>query len=173
VLLCSPELADYGEVLSKTAATTRTGVLTPEGISEIVTSFGSGFVELIPGYRINQLIAEIIGDEQRRLFEASGTWRILKNVRCTGCETRALAVVTRETALAVPGSEINDLFHYREPVLRLRDEDQQLLLAALGGLTDTKLACKLCLTLAAVQKRWISLFERTIDSRPETLSSRG
>jgi len=69
--------------------------------------------------------------------------------------------------MAVTGSFINPLFHYREPVLRLREADQRLLLAALGGLTDEELSRKLRLTLPAVKKRWISLFERTVHARPD------
>jgi hypothetical protein len=61
----------------------------------------------------------------------------------------------------------NKLFQYREPVPRLQDSDQKLLLAALSGLTDEELSHKLHLSLASVKKRWISVFERTIYSRPD------
>src|SRR5262249_28849055 len=82
-------------------------------------------------------------------------------------ELRALWVLTRADSLTVAASIINPLFHPREPVLQLRDADQQLLLAALSGLTDEELSSKLGISLTGVKKRWISIFERTIDARPD------
>jgi hypothetical protein len=47
------------------------------------------------------------------------------------------------------------------------DADQELLLAALEGLTDEELCAKLSLSLTAIKKRWISIFERTIHTHPD------
>jgi DNA-binding CsgD family transcriptional regulator len=57
------------------------------------------------------------------------------------------------------------LFQYREPVLRLRETEQDLLIAALTGLTDEELAIRLNLGLPSVKKLWRSLFERA-SARP-------
>jgi GntR family transcriptional regulator len=51
----------------------------------------------------------------------------------------ALAVVTRESALAAPYSVAASIFRYRPPVLHLRPAEQELLAAALGGKTDAEL----------------------------------
>ena len=59
------------------------------------------------------------------------------------------------------------LFTYLEPVMRLRDTDQELLLAALDGLTDGQLADVLDLKLPALKKRWASLFDRVGRVRPD------
>ena len=139
----------------------------PEAVSEVCTALATCFMELHRGYRIHQLLTEVIGEEQRRYFEATHAWRIVKAFDSPGGRPRCCAVLTRTDALSVAGSLVNGLFHHREPNLGLRDADQQLLLAALGGLTDEELAGKLGLTVAAVKKRWISLFERTIDSHPD------
>ena len=81
--------------------------------------------------------------------------------------TRGLWVLTRPDTVNVNGSVANALFHHAEPVLRLRDADQQLLIAALRGLTDEDLSSKLRISLTAVKKRWLSIFERTVDARPD------
>ena len=51
--------------------------------------------------------------------------------------------------------------------MSLRDTDQELLLAALEGLTDAELADVLGLKLPALKKRWASLFDRVGRVRPD------
>jgi len=58
--------------------------------------------------------------------------------------------------LSLSGSMINILFRYQKPVLRLRDEDRQLLIVALTGLTDEALAQGLAQRLPTIKKRWLS-----------------
>lgn len=145
----------------------RQGLPGPHAVSEVCTALATSFMELHRGYRIHQLLTEVMGDEQRQQYEATHAWRITKVFETEDGSTRGLAVLSRDDALSVSASLVNGLFHHREPVLGLRDADQELLLAALDGLTDEELAWKLGLTVAAVKKRWTSLFERTIDSRPE------
>ena len=150
----------------------RQGLAGPDAVSEVCTALSTSFMELHRGYRIHQLLTEVIGEEQRQQFEATHAWRVVKIFDTgEGLIPRGRAVVTRNDALTVTASLVNGLFHYREPLLGLRDPDQELLLAALGGLTDEGLAGKLGLTVAAVKKRWISLFERTIDARPDLFPS--
>jgi hypothetical protein len=82
---------------------------------------------------------------------------------------RALFVADRESAFAVSGSIANFLFHYREPILSLRKEDQQLLAVALRGLTDEELSKALSLKVAAVKKRWAAVFGRVSAVKPELI----
>jgi hypothetical protein len=98
---------------------------------------------------------------------AMGTWREVRRFETPDASSRLLLVMTREDSFVVPASLSNPLFHFREPVLRLRDADQELLLAALDGPTDEELTLKLRLTLPAIKKRWLSLFERTVHARPD------
>jgi len=55
-------------------------------------------------------------------------------------------------------------------VLRLRDSDQQLLLAALRGATDTELVTELGVKLSAVKARWRSTFARIAEAMPDMVS---
>ena len=61
------------------------------------------------------------------------------------------------------------MFECHEPVLRLTESDQQLLAAALGRQTDEQLSIQLDLSLAAVKKRWVSIFSKIADARPDLL----
>jgi len=69
--------------------------------------------------------------------------------------------------LNIPGTVPFLLFQYREPILRLPDGEQQLIIAALRGLTDEQLATQLNMKLPAVKKRWASLFYRLADALPD------
>jgi DNA-binding NarL/FixJ family response regulator len=62
------------------------------------------------------------------------------------------------------------IYRYRPPSLRLRPAEQELLLAALGGKTDAELSEELGLTLEATKKRWLSIFDRVGQYKPEILS---
>src|SRR6266699_3991674 len=61
------------------------------------------------------------------------------------------------------------LFGFREPLLALHQEDQELLRAALKGLTDEELALELRLKLPTVKKRWAAIFQRIAAARPDPL----
>ena len=82
----------------------------------------------------------------------------------------ALVVVTRESAGAAPYSVARTMYRYQIPVLRLRPADQKLLAAALGGKTDAELSADLTLSIEAIKKRWISIFERVEEFKPEILN---
>lgn len=71
--------------------------------------------------------------------------------------------------MALPGSVANPLFSTAKPVLRLRESDQELLLAALEGATDSELARQLGLTLSAIKARWRSIFEKAAKVMSELL----
>jgi DNA-binding CsgD family transcriptional regulator len=150
----------------------RRDLLKGERISEAQMLLASSFAQAHVGYRLSRLLWETIGEAEREFAAASHTWRHVSNFRsfnnCSYAE-RSLWLVTRTDALAVPWSITAMLFHYREPVLRLHPADQQILIAALDGLTDQELSNRLGLNLGTVKKRWLSLFDRVADARPELL----
>src|SRR4029078_8196694 len=85
----------------------------------------------------------------------------------------ALAVVTRERALTAPYSAAATIYRYRAPVLRLRPAEQKLLIAALSGKTDAELSADLGLSIEAIKKRWMSVFARIDEFKPEILNDAG
>src|SRR5262249_56596538 len=78
---------------------------------------------------------------------------------------RALMISTHEDAMARPGSIPAILYSFREPRLGLSEGHQQLLKAAMQGLTDAQLAESLSMKLPTVKKRWTAIFDRVARSR--------
>jgi hypothetical protein len=145
----------------------RHDVLSPESVHEVCACMGFSYVERHRGYHLNRLISETIGLEERIALDASRIWRALRHFEQPGQEPRSQWVITKEDSLAVKANIINPLFIHKAPVLGLRDADKQLLLAAINGLTDDELSLKLGLTLNAVKKRWISIFNQSTDARAD------
>ena len=147
--------------------TWRDGILNAEQLAEVQALLGIGFVEQLAGYRFNRVLKEAIGEPAIALARATGTYRLLADFPQAHS---ALAVLNRESALAAPYSAAASLYRYRAPVLRLRPAEQELLAAALSGKTDVELSACLGLSLEATKKRWLSVFDRVGQFKPEVLS---
>jgi hypothetical protein len=75
--------------------------------------------------------------------------------------------VTRELGLSTPGSWVCTLFDYQRPQLKLSQGEQRLLLTALSGVTDERLAQKLEVSLNTVRNTWRSIYGRAVPYLPE------
>lgn len=148
----------------------RDDILSPAAKQEAKTLLATSFTERHAGYRIRRIMCEGVDEAAREFIESSIVYNRVAEFAGTG---RALYLMTRESARAVPGSLGNVLFSYREPVLRLRESDQQLLRVALEGATDSELATALEVTLSAVKARWRSTFARIAAVMPELVSDPG
>lgn len=80
--------------------------------------------------------------------------------------------LTRELALARVGTWIGTLFVYERPQCGFRLSEQRLLLTALRGGTDEELANDLGISLSAVKKMWLSVYERVSAHLPSLLPNR-
>lgn len=78
-----------------------------------------------------------------------------------------LVGITRELESSRPGSWVGALFNYRPPQLKFSQAEQRLLLAALSGVTDEKLAEKLRVSPNTVRNTWRSIYERAASYLPE------
>jgi hypothetical protein len=150
--------------------TWRDGIMNADQLAEVQALLGTSFVEHFAGYRFNRVLKEAIGHSRIALARATGTYRIVAEFQESGS---ALAVVTRESALASPYSLAATMYRYQPPVLRLRPAEQRLLFAALVGKTDAELSAELGLSLEAIKKRWMSVFDRIDQFKPEILSRSG
>lgn len=150
--------------------TWRDGVLNADQLADVHALLGTSFVEHFAGYRFNRVLKEAVGDDRIALARATGTYRLLAEFPESGS---ALAVVTRESALAAPYSAGATIFRHRAPVLRLRPAEQELLAAALSGKTDAELSAELGLSVEATKKRWLSIFDRVDEFKSEILSRNG
>lgn len=147
--------------------TWRDGIMNVEQLAEVHALLGTSFVEHFAGYRFNRVLKEAIGDSRIALARATGTYRLLAEFPDS---ESVLAVVSKESALAAPYSAAAAIYRYRAPVLRLRPAEQELLAAALSGRTDAELSAALGLSVEATKKRWLSIFERVDQFKPEILS---
>jgi len=147
--------------------TWRDRIMSPDQLGEVHALLGTSFVEHFAGYRFNRVLKEAIGDSRIALARATGTYRLLAEFPDS---ESALAVVTRESALAAPYSAAATIYRYRAPVLRLRPAEQELLAAALSGKTDAELSEDLGLSIEATKKRWLSIFDRVDQFKREMLS---
>ena len=147
--------------------TWRDGIMNADQLSEVHALLGTSFVEHFAGYRFNRVLKEAIGHSQIALARATGTYRLVGEF--PGSES-ALFVVTRESALAAPYSVASTMYRYQAPVLRLSPAEQRLLAAALAGQTDAELSADLGLSIEAIKKRWMSIFDRVDQFKPEILT---
>jgi hypothetical protein len=150
--------------------TWRDGIMNADQLAEAQALLGTSFVEHFAGYRFNRVLKEAIGLSRIALAHATGTYRIVAEFQESGS---ALAVVTRESALAAPYSVAATMYRYQPPVLHLRPAEQRLLAAALTGKTDAELSAELELSIEAIKKRWMSVFDRIDQFKPEILSRSG
>jgi hypothetical protein len=148
--------------------TWRDGVMKPDELADVQVLLGTGFAEQFGGYRFKRVLKEAIGQDRIALARATGSYRVIAEFPDTDS---ALAVVTRESAQAAPYSVAASIYRYQGPVLRLRPAEQALLGAALSGKTDAELSADLGLSIEATKKRWLSIFDRVVQYKPEILSS--
>jgi len=155
--------------------------LSVQDISEVQWLMMTSFFELHRGYRLNRLMAEADEAQRKVLIESSKGWRVISDFEefyrlhsnTTWPFGLSLVVITSDDALAAPGSTAAQLFQRNEPILQLRDIDQQLLNAALRGSSDEELARALRIQLSSVKKRWRSLFTRISAVQPNLLPNDG
>jgi hypothetical protein len=134
--------------------------------TEVQTLFASRFVEWHAGYKIGRVLCETVHAAARDHLDRSIVYRRMAEFPQEG---RVLHVMKPEFAEGVSAHLGNILFASREPVLHLRDSDQQMLLAALRGATDQELADELGITFPAVKARWRSAFGRIAETMPDLL----
>jgi hypothetical protein len=147
--------------------TWRDDVLSPAEREDVQTVMASSFASALAGYRVRRILHETVDRPAKEFAERSVVYRTIADFPEVG---RAIHLMNHETVKALPASLGNVIFSFREPVLRLRDSDRQLLLAALEGTTDDELAAALGVKSSAVKARWRSTFARVADAMPELLS---
>jgi DNA-binding CsgD family transcriptional regulator len=150
--------------------TWRDGILNAGQLAEVHALLGISFVEHFAGYRFNRVLKEAIGYSRIALARATGTYRVVAEFPES---ESVLAVATPESVLASPYSVAASLYRYQKPVLHLRPAEQTLLVAALAGKTDAELSAELGISIEAIKKRWLSIFERVDEFKPEILNSPG
>lgn len=145
----------------------RNTTLSPPQSVEIQTLLPTSFATLHSGYRIRRIVWETISEPETQFARSSGVYQAIASFPPKGS---VLNLTTPSTSLAVTGSVGNVVFRNSEPLLRLRQSEQQLLIAALDGGTDAELASTLRLKVPAVKARWRSVFARIAELKPELVN---
>jgi hypothetical protein len=135
----------------------RDEILSSNERQEVQTLLAFSFTEWHAGYRIRNIFHETVDEAAKQFAQHSIVYQPIAEFPQLG---RVIHLMTPASVRSVPASLGNLLFSFREPVLRLRDSDQQLLRAALRGATDRELAAELGVKLSAVKARWRSIFAR-------------
>lgn len=147
--------------------TWRDRIMNADQLAEVQALLGSSFVEHFAGYRFNRVLKEAVGHSQIALARATGTYRLVAEFQES---ESVLVVASRESVLTAPYSVAAAMYRYQPPVLRLRPAEQKLLAAALSGKTDAELSVDLGLSIEAIKRRWMSIFARVDEFKPEILS---
>ena len=145
----------------------RDDILSAADRQAVQTTLVSGLVEVLSGFRVRRVLAETTSEAVTDFHRRSVEYRVLAEFVEVGS---VIHLMTHESATALPGSVGNLIYKNAQPLLRLRESDQSLLLAALQGWTDSELAVELGISLAAVKARWRSTFARIGDTMPALLA---
>jgi hypothetical protein len=145
----------------------RDAILSPAERQDAQTLLASSFTEWLAGYRIRRIFNETTDEPTREFVQRSVVYEPIAEFRGLG---RVIYLMTGGSVKAMAASLGNVIFSFREPVLRLRESDQQLLLAALRGATDSELTSALGVTCSAVKARWRSTFARIAEAMPGLVS---
>ncbi len=137
-------------------------ILTATESHDIETLSVSSMVQTLAGFRIRRILW-VTCQPMTEFALRSAEFQTIGEFPEVGL---TMHLMTRESATAMPGSVGNVIFRIQTPQLRLRESDQELLLAALNGDTDAELAAQLGITSAAVKARWRSTFARVAQALP-------
>jgi hypothetical protein len=157
-------------------ATWKRNLISDLQIEEVKMHLAASYLELHAGYRMVAILVEATDQAELDHGRSTGVHRLVSNFEDyykthpgRWNRERGLFAVDQKSALSVAGSLSSILFHHQEPTLRFGKEDQQLLTAALRGLTDDELCVALNLQRSTIKKRWASVFERVEKIRPGLL----
>lgn len=148
-------------------------VLTPEECQDVIRQVSLANLSCFDGYRVRQVLMEATSATGIEFTKSFQVWKLLstledyhlRNPGNSWNRDRALFAID----LAGGHSFEVKSGHNREPILGLRNSDQELLEAALRGTTDIELSVELGLKLPALKKRWASVFNRVAVAKPDLL----
>lgn len=149
--------------------------------AEVLTAGCSAYIEQHRGFQLKEVLGQGMTRDVLALSLRAGFQLLHENGRYVDSANGSLDQVferphhiglTRKLALSRVGTWLGSLFVYQPPVCGFRPSEKHLLLAALRGGTDQELACELSISLSAVKKMWLSIYERVSTHLPSLLPSR-
>jgi hypothetical protein len=152
------------------------GPLTPPQVDQVRVLLGQAYLHLYAGYRFSRILVEL--SDQRDFWHVHGqrSFRMLdrfddfrrNNPDSKWNPDRALFDVTLETMRSDPHSVAAPLFqHHLTPQFGFTSGEQDLLELAAEGVEDAAITKSLFVTLAAIKRRWSSIFGRVASVSPD------
>jgi hypothetical protein len=119
------------------------------------------------GYKLKEIVLEVFGERALQMAVNAG-FRLRSDYGQYFGDGAAppadhrpyLTSVNAEEALSSEGSLISQVFVYSQPRFYFRPHEQELLFHALRGIPDHDIADSLCVTMPAIKKRWLSIYDR-------------
>jgi hypothetical protein len=149
------------------------GGLTRDQCQDVLRQISLATLYFHDGYQVRRILMEATSSTEIEFVKSFSIWNVestfedfhRRNPRNSWNRDRALFSVDFADGLSfvVKGG------HHREPALRLRASDQELLVAALRVSTDMELSQELGLKLPTLKKRWASVFNRVAIAKPDLL----
>jgi len=149
---------------------------------DIKAQLMSAFLQLHRGYRVSNVLVEAYGPEEQLLYKESSfrlvddyssfrDWNSLPGK--PGAPRPSLFGLFRNEVIRMTTHPLLPLFVYHHPRCGFNANEQHLLREALKGHTDEELAVQLNLSLSAIKKRWIKIFEKAESCLPDAMSPGG
>ncbi len=148
-------------------------LLTPEERQDVIRQVSLANLACFDGYRVRQVLGEPTSAAEIEVVKSFQVWKLVstledyhrRNPGNPWNRDRALFAIDLAggRSFEVAGG------HNREPILGLRNSEQEVLEAALRGTTDIELSEELGLKLPALKKRWASVFKRVAAAKPDLL----
>jgi len=164
VVMCFEGWAEYG--------------ITREHFLAVREKQSEAFYLSLRGYRLKEFLAEPVGTETAQWMLGAGArlrhdysnyFRKNRLLERENSKRPYLVGLTKEEALAHPGSSIAGLFIHTAPRFHFNFSQRVLLQHALTGETCEQLAVSLSLSPWTVKKRWQAIYDRVADVDSELL----
>jgi len=152
------------------------GTLNSAQVDEVRILLGRAYMELHSGYNFSRILCECVDELDLWHIHGQRAFRIADrfadyrraNPDTTWNPDRALVAITVESMRDDPHSVAAGLFHYRhKPQMEFTRSEQELLEVALEGVDDVSASKTIFVTVAAIKRRWASIFGRVAAVRPD------
>jgi DNA-binding CsgD family transcriptional regulator len=150
----------------------------PEQFLAIREKQSAAFCLALRGYRIKEFLTDSIGTERSQWMLDAGArlrrdyvnyFRQNRLPKPVPSQRPCLVGLTKEEALAHPGTNVAGLFIYTAPRFHFSRSQRALLQHALMGETCERVAASLSLSPWTVKKRWHAIYERVMNVDNELL----
>ena len=134
------------------------------------------FLTSYRGFKLKELFLEVFGEMARQMTLNAGFRQrsdyedYFQSNDAPPADLRPyLMGVSRQEAISCEGSLVSQAFVYSRPRFFFRPHEQEMLCQAIRGIPDEEIANALCITVPAVKKRWISIYDRVSEACSDLL----